>query len=65
MVELSISLAREIAEKPIVALKELKRCFYESVKDEQIAAVQKELQCKPTSSLIPKSPNASRVFIRR
>ena len=38
------SLAREIAEKPILALRELKRCFYESVRNEQTAAVQKELR---------------------
>jgi polyketide biosynthesis enoyl-CoA hydratase PksI len=44
VVELSLSLAREIAEKPIVALRELKRSFYESVRSEQTAAVQKELR---------------------
>ena len=44
VVELSLSLARDIAEKPIVALRELKRCFFQSVKEEQTAAIQKELQ---------------------
>jgi polyketide biosynthesis enoyl-CoA hydratase PksI len=44
VVELSLSLAREIAEKPLLALRELKRRFYESVRNEQTAAVQKELQ---------------------
>jgi len=44
VVQLSVSLAHEIAEKPLFALKELKRCFYESVRREQSAAVQKELQ---------------------
>jgi polyketide biosynthesis enoyl-CoA hydratase PksI len=44
VVQLSLSLAREIAEKPLVALKELKRCFYESVREEQTAAIQKELR---------------------
>jgi polyketide biosynthesis enoyl-CoA hydratase PksI len=44
VLEISLSLAREIAEKPIVALRELKRSFYESVKHEQTAAVEKELR---------------------
>jgi polyketide biosynthesis enoyl-CoA hydratase PksI len=44
VIELSLALAREIAEKPILALRELKRCFYESVRNEQTAAVQKELR---------------------
>jgi polyketide biosynthesis enoyl-CoA hydratase PksI len=44
VLQLSLSLAQEIAEKPLVALKELKRCFYESVRDEHIAAVEKELR---------------------
>jgi len=44
VIELSLALAREIAEKPILALRELKRCFYESVRSEQTAAVQKELR---------------------
>jgi polyketide biosynthesis enoyl-CoA hydratase PksI len=44
VVALSLSLARDIAEKPIVALKELKRAFYESVRNEQTAAVEKELR---------------------
>jgi len=42
--EASLSLARDIAEKPLFALKELKRCFYESVRDEQTVAIQKELR---------------------
>jgi polyketide biosynthesis enoyl-CoA hydratase PksI len=41
---ISLSLARDIAEKPIVALRELKRAFYESVRNEQTAAVEKELR---------------------
>jgi polyketide biosynthesis enoyl-CoA hydratase PksI len=44
VVELSLSLAREIAEKPLLALRELKRCFYESIRNEQTAALQKELR---------------------
>jgi polyketide biosynthesis enoyl-CoA hydratase PksI len=44
VVELSLSLAHEIAEKPLLALRELKRCFYESVRDDQAAAIQKELR---------------------
>jgi polyketide biosynthesis enoyl-CoA hydratase PksI len=44
VVALSLSLARDIAEKPIVALKELKRAFYESVRNDQTAAVEKELR---------------------
>jgi|GEM_PF-4524443 len=66
VIELSLALAREIAEKPILALRELKRCFYESVRSEQTAAAQtrRNCECKPTSLPIPKSLNASRVFIR-
>jgi polyketide biosynthesis enoyl-CoA hydratase PksI len=44
VVALSLSLARDIAEKPIVALKELKRTFYDSVRNDQTAAVEKELR---------------------
>jgi polyketide biosynthesis enoyl-CoA hydratase PksI len=44
VVELALSLAREIADKPLVSLRELKRSFYESVRDEQTTAVQKELR---------------------
>jgi polyketide biosynthesis enoyl-CoA hydratase PksI len=44
VVELSCSLAHEIAEKPLLALRELKRCFYESVRNDQAAAIQKELR---------------------
>jgi polyketide biosynthesis enoyl-CoA hydratase PksI len=44
VLQLSLSLAQEIAGKPLHALKELKRCFYESVRSAQKAAVEKELQ---------------------
>lgn len=44
VVELSLSLAREIAEKPLAALREMKRCFQESIQNEQTAAVRKELR---------------------
>jgi polyketide biosynthesis enoyl-CoA hydratase PksI len=44
VLELSLSLAREIAEKPLLALRELKRCFYESVQQDQTEAIQKELR---------------------
>jgi len=44
VVALALSLAREIAGKPAIALRQVKRNFYESIRDEFAAAIQRELQ---------------------
>lgn len=44
VLSLALSLAREIAEKPTLALRQVKQSFYESIRHELAAAVQRELQ---------------------
>jgi polyketide biosynthesis enoyl-CoA hydratase PksI len=44
VVSLALSFAREIAEKPALPLKQLKRAFYESIRQEYVAAIERELR---------------------
>ena len=43
VLDAALAVAREIADKPAFALRELKRCYYASIRDELAAAVRKEL----------------------
>jgi 4-carboxy-3-alkylbut-2-enoyl-[acp] decarboxylase len=42
VLSLALSLASEIAEKPVLALRQVKQSFYESIRDELAAAIQRE-----------------------
>jgi polyketide biosynthesis enoyl-CoA hydratase PksI len=44
VVPFALSIAREIAGKPAIALRQVKQNFYESIRDEFAAAIQRELQ---------------------
>ncbi|MDD2709946.1 MAG: polyketide synthase [Verrucomicrobiae bacterium] len=44
VINAALTQARDLAEKPVLALKELKRCFAESIRDELASAIRKELE---------------------
>jgi polyketide biosynthesis enoyl-CoA hydratase PksI len=53
VVSVALTLAREIADKPVLALRQLKRSFYESVRQEYAAAIERELRIQTVAFANP------------